>query len=497
MSQFLKLLYALLLILSSHYSLALPLTINANELPTVIHQGTSITTNYLVTNNTSRELSGLFVKYLPPHVQQVISNGSGYCDATFTLQPHGDVLDHCLLTLEISGDVNANDPDPRKHLFVCLTDKTTCVGTLQPLNVTEIASSLLSILITPVTASVDIEGSLQYQAMGTFADQTTQDITRSVHWNSQNTAVATINNGGSARGVATGNSVITALYNDITSNTAHLQVKTFLYVANYNSNQLTSCAINSDGSLGSCHTSANVVVAPIGLNLNPARTYVYATNNNPDVISYCPIQPDGRLGSCATTGINLDDPVGIAFNAKGTRAYIGNWDYDFISICPVQSDASLGICNTSATIFSEPTGIVVHPDDTFIYVSNYISNAVTRCEIVNNTIVNCSDFNNAEFNGLTAIALHPNHTWMYVVSGVGNKISVCDLSTTGMLGNCRSAAEHFNYPAGIAFQPGGHYAYISNYAGNEIVHCTVAESGALENCLVNVGFSGPTGVGVS
>jgi len=77
------------------------------------------------------------------------------------------------------------------------------------------AASLVSIAVTPTSPSITIGTPQQFTAMGTFSDNTTQDLTTSVTWNSSNTGVATISNGagnnGKATSLAAGSSTITAL----------------------------------------------------------------------------------------------------------------------------------------------------------------------------------------------------------------------------------------------------------------------------------------------
>lgn len=64
--------------------------------------------------------------------------------------------------------------------------------------------SLVSIAVTPANKSVSVGGTLQFKATGTFADNSTQDLTNSGIWASSNTSVVTINSNGLATGVTVG-----------------------------------------------------------------------------------------------------------------------------------------------------------------------------------------------------------------------------------------------------------------------------------------------------
>ncbi len=78
------------------------------------------------------------------------------------------------------------------------------------------ASPLVSVAVLPLSATVPQGVSTQLQAIGTFADNSTQNLTTSVNWASLSPTVATISNAfgrqGVATGVAPGQSNITAVF---------------------------------------------------------------------------------------------------------------------------------------------------------------------------------------------------------------------------------------------------------------------------------------------
>ena len=85
-------------------------------------------------------------------------------------------------------------------------------------------ATLLSIAITPANATDIVGAMINYTAMGTYSDNSTQNITALVTWNSTNPAVATISNGGGSQGaanaVAAGDTNIEATLNAITATTS-------------------------------------------------------------------------------------------------------------------------------------------------------------------------------------------------------------------------------------------------------------------------------------
>ncbi len=85
-------------------------------------------------------------------------------------------------------------------------------------------ATLSSISISPASPTINVGGTQQFNATGTYSDGTTAAITTSATWTSSNTAAATIAAGGLATGVSTGTSNITASMSGISSSPAVLTV---------------------------------------------------------------------------------------------------------------------------------------------------------------------------------------------------------------------------------------------------------------------------------
>jgi len=124
-----------------------------------------------------------------------------------------------------------------------------------------IAPALVSIAVTPATPAIAAQTTQQFIAMGTYTDNSTQNITSSVDWSSTNNAVATIGTvvptKGLAQGISAGTVTITATSGSI-SGTASLTVtsatSTSLSISPSNgsmaidvSQQFTATATFSDG----------------------------------------------------------------------------------------------------------------------------------------------------------------------------------------------------------------------------------------------------------
>jgi len=92
-------------------------------------------------------------------------------------------------------------------------------------NLTVALPTLISIAVTPATATVAVGASTQLTATGTFVDGTTQDFTSLVNWSSSNAAAATVGyQTGLVSGLASGTPTITATLGSVTS-TAQVTVQ--------------------------------------------------------------------------------------------------------------------------------------------------------------------------------------------------------------------------------------------------------------------------------
>ena len=92
--------------------------------------------------------------------------------------------------------------------------------------------TLSSIAVTPLSPSIlAIDGTQQFDAVGTYADGTTADISNQVTWNSDTTATATISSTGLGSGVAAGTANISATLDGITSPNVLLTVEAVTSIA--------------------------------------------------------------------------------------------------------------------------------------------------------------------------------------------------------------------------------------------------------------------------
>jgi len=137
------------------------------------------------------------------------------------------------------------------------------------------SSTIRSITITPITASIAKGATLQYVATGTFSDGSQQNVSTSATWSTSNFNVATIGTAsGAARGIAVGSAQIQAKLNGASSPVATLTVT---------SATLKSIAVNPPSATIAVGTSQRFTATGTysdGSTQDITSTSVWASSNN-------------------------------------------------------------------------------------------------------------------------------------------------------------------------------------------------------------------------
>ncbi len=357
-------------------------------------------------------------------------------------------------------------------------------------------ATLLSISITPTSASIAVGNTQQYTATGLFSDSTTQDVTDTVSWHSSSTGVATINSTGLATGINVGTTNITASLDGITSNTATLTTTATLWAVNNSSLEaVLYCPVNADGSLGTCaNTNAsNIFARPTFMALNNSASTAYVVNSNVSAtnagsVSICPINANGTFGSCttATTGL-LDDPFGIALNPDNSFAYVTQLRQNTVLVCPI-SGGTLSTCSdTGGTGFNAPYSIAINNEDTIAFITNNKSNSVFRCNIIadDGTFANCVNTGASGLGSPEGIAFNSTGTMAWITNDKqpNNDIITCQVNASGFFSNCQKAiaSKTFKSPAGIVLNATNSIAYIADF-NTGIYSCPITANGTFSSC---------------
>ncbi|MGB9244149.1 MAG: choice-of-anchor L domain-containing protein [Candidatus Acidiferrales bacterium] len=132
--------------------------------------------------------------------------GSGTCTIQATFTP--------TTATAFTGTIMVNDDAADSPQSVALSGTGTSSG-----------PTLVSIAVTPSTASIAVNGTQQFTATGTYSDNSTKDVTTQSVWKSSNTEVATVGAGtGLATGVGVGGPVMITATDTGISGTGQLTV---------------------------------------------------------------------------------------------------------------------------------------------------------------------------------------------------------------------------------------------------------------------------------
>lgn len=201
-------------------------------------------------------------------------------------------------------------------------------------------AALVSLSITPTTASIPLGAGQQFAASGTFTDGSVQNVTNTSTWVSSAPQVATINSSGFATSIGTGSSSILASSGSISSNNASLTVlpaalqSITLTPANPSialgtTQQFTATGTYSDGSTqdltstatwrSSATSVATISSAGLAASVNTGATTISATSGAITGLTTLTVSP-AQLVSIAITPAIPSIPLGTTqqFAATGT-----------------------------------------------------------------------------------------------------------------------------------------------------------------------------------
>lgn len=420
---------------------ALPFSItptSGTTLPTEVIPGQTATALYTVINNTSTVRAGNYVKYLPPNVTQVTTDPTypDLCGSTFTLNARGTGGSSCTLVLSVSGPVDATDPDPHHHLFVCFPGGITCAGTPNPLNV-----------------SAEEPVAFRRSYVANFGDNTVSLC--SVDAITGELTLCADSGAGAVFSTPLG----------IRMNPAG----SYFYATDFGGGGGTTvsvCPVNmATGTLSVCALTGAFFGGPSNVTFNASGTQAYVSSLGTSVVSLCSVnQSNGQLTGCADTGTGFTFPVGISLTAGGTRAYVSNAAAGTtVSLCAVNTTTGeLTNCNNAdgdtTAVFIGPAFTAFNSDTTRVYVSNNAGGGgatVSFCtvNVSTGTFNNCQDSGvGAIFVGPAAVNLNADNTLLYVTNQNSTTVSQCtvDLST-GLLTGCAISSSAFNGPSGMIF----------------------------------------------
>jgi 6-phosphogluconolactonase (cycloisomerase 2 family) len=288
----------------------------------------------------------------------------------------------------------------------------------------------------------------------------------------------------------------------------------FLYVANTQSNQLTTYSINSsDGSLSqiagspnNTGASPNVVMTdedttPVSL----SSKFVYVTDPAGSVRTFN-IGADGTLSAGTVPTAAATAPLGITLDPQGRFAYVADSTANAVRIFAV--DASTGtlteIAASAVSTTGSPQYVAIEPTGRYAYVSIPGAPSIVKYTIDANTGALSSPVPKTLTDDVQDLAITPNGRWLIATAAAGTTVYGYNINaSTGELGTEVALNLGSGVATGsLAVDSSGKFAYITDTANAELRQVRIsatALTGALSPVGVPVTYDAsrvPTGIAV-
>ena len=239
--------------------------------------------------------------------------------------------------------------------------------------------TLESIAVAPVNPTVAINATQPFQAVGTYNDGSTQNLSAAVTWSSGTTVIATISPAGIATGVSAGASLITATLGAVTGSTTLTVTATspHLYVGSAVS---TNCCLDVlDTSTNQVITSIPTTALDEPFGISPDQSHIYIADNVNNLIDVI----DTTRNTLVTTIPVGPGATSVAIAPNGQFGYVAEYG---------DSNVSVFSLATNTLVATIPIGFagnwdMVTPDGALVYVTSSVDNRVAVISTTTNTLI--------------------------------------------------------------------------------------------------------------
>jgi 6-phosphogluconolactonase (cycloisomerase 2 family) len=262
-------------------------------------------------------------------------------------------------------------------------------GVLGSTLLTVTSPEVVSLTVSPADALSGPGSSRQYQAMGTFSDGSTQDITSEATWSTADSSVATISSTGEALVQTTtfeSSTTVTATVNGLADD-AILTIGRFLYSANRTPGNVSGFRVNADGSVTELTTSPFAVGASVSsVDIHPSGRFLYVANTNlssDERLSAFAIQNDGSLSELSSSPFATGDGAEhAAIHPSGKFLYTPNSFGDNISGFSIDANGALTeLAGSPYPAGNTPFRAGFTPDGEFLFVPNFNDSNVSAYRV--------------------------------------------------------------------------------------------------------------------
>jgi len=405
------------------------------------------------------------------------------------------------------------------------------VGVSGTATLTVVSTTLLSMAITPANPSIADDGSQQFEAVATFADSSTQDVTAFATWTSATPAVATVSNAPGFNGLTSaltaGSTTITATLGSASGATTLTVSPALLQsivitpvnpsIPDGNSQQFTATGTYSDGSVQNVTTTAtwtssDTTVATVGnagsvglaTSLAVGSTTISAavgsvagtttlTVTSVALVSLTIVPASTRTISGASVQFTAVGTYSNGFTANLTTAV--TWSSSSSAAATLSNVAgSVGLATavgtgtttitaSSGSITSTGATLTVGSYSRYVYTANNDDSTVSQFSEAGASLNALTPGTVTAGNGAQSIVVDPTGSYAYVANNNDNSVgtvSQFSVGTGGVLSPMNPATvQAGGGPQAIAVDPSGRYAYVVNNVDGTVSEFTIGTNGAL------------------
>jgi trimeric autotransporter adhesin len=327
--------------------------------------------------------------------------------------------------------------------------------------------SLTKIAVTPPNPSVALGLTQQFTATGTYSDNSTQDLTTQVTWNSQTQAVATISASGLATTLSQGTTAITASLSGITSLPDTLTVTPPLPVS------IQIAPANPTVAVGQTVDFTALVTYTDGSTKPPVGpvTWTSGTTATASILSPAGIALALAAGSSqikvVDAATNLSKTTLLTVSAAVSRfAYVSNTNDASISIYAINSSTGTF---TPISVFFDPNApfqIIPEPSGRFAYAPESGTNTISIFNVDPATgALSSSGLTPAPTGGSGPFegVIDPSGQFLYVVNLNSNNLGAFSINTTtGGLTPIGAPVAVGSLPVAAVLDRTGKFLYVAN-----------------------------------
>lgn len=360
------------------------------------------------------------------------------------------------------------------------------------------AATLSFIDVVPMVPTIAPNSIQQFQAIGVFTDDSTQDLTASATWSSSNAAAASISNANGSTGLATafgasGSTTITASQGGQTG-TATLTVggAETGYLSVSGSGAIYQFTFSAGGALN--YTAGGVTASsPVSVVVDPTSSYIYLGNalGGSSYVSSYAINPDGSLNSSSLGTYSIASiPVYLTIDPSDQWVYVLASSNGGTSPGGTGSIAEYTVggggaltANGSVAAGTDPVQIAVDPTDTFVYVAtNDAGEGILGYSInPDGTLTSIGTVATITGQQIQGFAIDPTGRYLYAtIAGSTGGVYEYTIGSGGALTYVGTASTGGATSIDVVVDPTGSYLYVyANANGGVITGYSIGVSGGL------------------